>query len=108
MYVIAFVGLLTVLLIVERFLALNRLVIDKTALNENLFSLILRGELRQAIAYCDRKPAPLTNTVKAGLVQVLNKRGDEEVQVAMDASVLRESPRLEGWTSFLAVFGNIS
>ena len=108
MYVIAFVGLLTVLLIIERLLALNRLVIDKTMLNENLFSLILRGELRQAIAFCDRKPAPLTNTVKSGLVQVLNKRGDEEVQVAMDAAVLRETPRLEGWTPFLAVFGNIS
>lgn len=108
MYVIAFVGLLTALLIIERFLALNRLVIDKTSLNENLFSLILRGELRQAIAYCDRKPAPLTNTVKSGLVQVLNKRGDDEVQVAMDAAVLRETPRLEGWTAFLAVFGNVS
>ena len=50
----------------------------------------------------------MTNTLKAGLVQVLNKRPDEEVQVAMDASVLRETPKLEGWTSFLAVFGNVS
>jgi biopolymer transport protein ExbB/TolQ len=50
----------------------------------------------------------LTNTLKAGLVQVLNKRGDEEVQVAMDAAVIRETPRLEGWTSFLAVFGNVA
>jgi len=108
MYAIAFVALVTILLIIERFLALNRLMIDKTSLNENLFSLILRGEIRQAIAFCDRKPAPLTNTVKSGLVQVLNKRSDDEVQVAMDAAVLRETPRLEGWTAFLAVFGNVS
>ena len=46
--------------------------------------------------------------MKAGLVQVMNKRPDEEVQVAMDAAVLRETPRLEGWASFLAVFGNVS
>ena len=26
----------------------------------------------------------------------------------MDAAVLRETPRLEGWTSFLAIFGNVS
>lgn len=38
---------------------------------------------------------------------MLNKRPDEEIQVAMDASVLRETPRIEGWTSFLAVFGNV-
>jgi len=108
MYIIAVVALLTLFLIVERFFALSRLTVDKTNLNENLFSMLLRGELRQAIAFCDRRPAPLTNTLKAGLVQVLNKRADEEVQVAMDASVIRETPRIEGWTSFLAVFGNVA
>jgi biopolymer transport protein ExbB/TolQ len=50
----------------------------------------------------------MTNTIKAGIVAVLNKRPDEEVQVAMDAAVLRETPKLEGWTPFLAVFGNVS
>jgi biopolymer transport protein ExbB/TolQ len=108
MLIIAVVGLLTLLLIVERMFALSRMAIDKTNFNENLFSMLLRGELRQAIAFCDRMPAPLTNTMKAGLVQVLNKRPDEEVQVAMDASVIRETPRLDGWTSFLAVFGNVA
>ncbi len=33
----------------------------------------------------------------------MNRRPDEEIQVAMDASVLRETPKLEGWVSFLAV-----
>lgn len=107
MYVIAFVGLLVLFLIVERLMQLQRLAIDKHHVAENLFAMILRGDLRSAIAFCDSKPAPLTNTLKAGLVQAMNKRPDEEVQVAMDASVLRETPRLEGWTSFLAVFGNM-
>jgi biopolymer transport protein ExbB len=64
--------------------------------------------VRQAITFCDSKPAPLTNTLKAGLVQVLNKRPDEEVQVAMDGAVLKETPMIEGWTGFLAVFGNVA
>ncbi|MFN9068443.1 MAG: MotA/TolQ/ExbB proton channel family protein, partial [Bdellovibrionales bacterium] len=66
------------------------------------------GDIRQAISLCDSRPAPLTNTVKAGLIQAMNKRPDEEVQVAMDAAVLREMPKLEGYTSFLAVFGNVA
>lgn len=107
MYVIAFVGLLVLFLIVERLMSLQRLTVDKSQVAENLFSMILRGDIRQAIAFCDSKPTPLTNTLKAGLVQAMNKRPDEEVQVAMDAAVLRETPRLEGWTSFLAVFGNM-
>ena len=46
--------------------------------------------------------------VKAGLVQALNKRPDEEIQVAMDAASLRETPKFEGWSSFLAVTGNVA
>ena len=108
MYFIAGVGILVCLLILERFFTLRSLTVDKIDFNENLFGMILRGELRQAIAFCDSKPIPLTNTLKAGLVQVINRRPDEEVQVAMDAAVLRETPRLEGWTGFLAVFGNVA
>ncbi len=107
MFLIAAVGLMALFLIVERLLTLQRLTVDKTSVSENLFGMLLRGDLKQAIAFCDSRPTPLTNTLKAGLIQVLNRRPDEEVQVAMDASVLRESPRLEGWTSFLAIFGNL-
>ena len=108
MYFILFIGLVTFFLIIERLISLHRLTVNKGSINENLFSMLLRGDLKQAIAFCSSKPTPLTNTLKEGLIQVLNKRSDEEVQVAMDASVLRETPRLEGWTSFLAVFGNVS
>lgn len=108
MYFIAAVGFLVIFLIIERFLSLKSLNLDKGSVSENLFGLLLQGNVRQAIGFCDTTPAPLTNTLKAGLVQVMNKRPDEEVQVAMDAAVLRETPRLEGWTSFLAVFGNVS
>lgn len=108
MYIILVVGGLVFMLIVERFMSLQRLTVDKSSLNENLFAMLLRGDLKQAIAFCDSRPTPLTNTLKSGLIQVMNKRPDEEIQVAMDASVLRETPRLEGWTSFLAVFGNVS
>lgn len=108
MYLILIVALLTVFLVIERFLKLNSLAIDKKEFADGVFRMVVAGDLRGAISYCDSKPTPLANTVKAGLVQAINKRPDEEVQVAMDASVLREMPRLEGWTSFLAVFGNIS
>jgi biopolymer transport protein ExbB/TolQ len=107
MYVIAVIGCLTTLLIIERIIALKNLTVNKREFNDNIFGMILRGDIRQAIAFCDSRPVPLTNTVKAGLVQVMNRRPDEEVQVAMDAAVLRETPRLEGWTPFLAVFGNV-
>jgi biopolymer transport protein ExbB len=108
MYVIAAVGFLTIILILERFVTLRSLTVNKNDFNEHLFGMVLRGDIRQAITYCDTKPTPLTSTLKAGLVQVMNHRPDEEVQVAMDATVLRETPKVEGWASFLAVFGNVA
>lgn len=108
MYIIALVAFVTVFLIFERFAKLKALVIDRKDFMDNITGIVLRGDLRQAIAYCDSRPAPMTNTIKAGLVQAMNKRPDEEIQVAMDASVLRETPRLEGWTSYLAVTGNVA
>jgi biopolymer transport protein ExbB len=108
MYVIALVGVMTLILLLERFITLRLLTVDKADFNEHLFGMVLRGDIRQAITYCDSKPAPLTNTLKSGLIQVMNHRPDEEVQVAMDATVLRETPRIEGWATFLAIFGNVA
>jgi biopolymer transport protein ExbB/TolQ len=108
MYIILFIAIVTILLIIERLLALKNLTVDKKEFTDQLFGMVLRGDVRQAIAFCDARPTPLSNTVKAGLVQAMNKRPDEEIQVAMDAAVLRENPRLEGWTSMLAVTGNVA
>lgn len=108
MYVILVIGVLATILIIERFMALRSLRVDKKEFSEQVFRMIVGGDMRQAISYCDSKSTPLSNTVKAGLVQVMNKRPDEEVQVAMDAAVLREMPKLEGLTSFLAVLGNVA
>jgi len=108
MYVIALFAIGTVALIADRFMRLKDLSINKKEFSDQVFRLILSGDIRQAISFCDTRPAPLSNTVKAGLLQVLNKRPDEEVQVAMDAMVLREMPKVEGKTAFLAVFGNVA
>ncbi|MBV2167912.1 MAG: MotA/TolQ/ExbB proton channel family protein [Bdellovibrio sp.] len=108
MYVIAVIAILALFVIVERMMKMKNLAVDKKEFTDQIFRMVVSGDLRQAISYCDARPAPLTNTVKAGLVQAMNKRPDEEVQVAMDAAVMREMPKVEGWVSFLAVFGNVA
>ncbi len=108
MYVILALLVLTIIVVIKQLLILKDSGVDKSDFNEHVFGMILRGDIQQAISYCDSRQSPLTNTLKSGLVQVLNRRPDEEVQVAMDASVLRETPKVEGWVSFLAVFGNLA
>lgn len=108
MYLILVFAILAVLLIVERFLKFSSMGVDKKEFSDHVFRMIVAGDLRQAISFCDAKQTPLANTVKMGLVQAMNKRPDEEIQVAMDAAVMREMPKVEGMTSFLAVFGNVA
>lgn len=108
MYIIALIGLMAIVVVVQQVLKMMNSTVNKREFNENIFGMVVRGDLRGAIAYCDSRPSALTNTVKAGLVQAVNRRPDEEVQVAMDAAVLREMPKVEGWSSFLAVFGNVA
>jgi biopolymer transport protein ExbB len=108
MYVILILAILTVLLVVERFSTMSKLIVNKKDFTDNIYGMILRGDIRQAISFCDSRPASLSLVMKSGLVQVLNRRPDEEIQVAMDAAVLRETPKLEGWSSFLAVTGNVA
>lgn len=107
MNIIAVFFVLTIFLVVERFLKFRTLLVDKKEFTDQVFRMVVSGDLRQAISFCDSRPAPLTNTVKAGLIQAMNRRPDEEIQVAMDAAIMREIPKVEGWTSFLAVFGNV-
>jgi biopolymer transport protein ExbB len=108
MIIIAAFGVMTVFLIIERFIKLKEISVDKKEFTDQVYRMVVSGDLRGAISYCDGRPSPLTNTVKAGLIQAMNKRPDEEIQVAMDAAVLREMPKIEGGTSFLAVFGNVA
>lgn len=108
MYVIAAIAILAIIVILDRLMKLKNFTVDKREFTDQIFRMVVAGDLRQAVSYCDARPAPLTNTVKAGLVQAMNKRPDEEIQVAMDAAVMREMPKVEGWVSFLAVFGNVA
>lgn len=108
MIIIAAFGVMTLFLVIERFIKLKEISVDKKEFTDQVYRMVVSGDLRGAISYCDGRPSPLTNTVKAGLIQAMNKRPDEEIQVAMDAAVMREMPKIEGGTSFLAVFGNVA
>ena len=79
--------------------------INKDAFMRGLKKHIYSGDLDRAISYvAGQKPTPLTAVVKAGLMNV--PKGDAEVQAAMDEAALRENPKLEARTGYLAMIGN--
>jgi biopolymer transport protein ExbB len=81
--------------------------IDKEAFLRGLKQHVFSGDLDKAIAFCAaQKKVPLVSVIKAGLINV--PKGEEDVQAAMDEATLRESPKIEARTGYLAMLGNVA
>lgn len=108
MYPIALCLVFVIAIMIDRIRALYFLhAVDKEAFLKGLKAHIFAGDLEKAISYtAGLKPTPLTNIVKAGLIHV--PKGEAEVQAAMDETALRENPKLETRTGYLAMLGNVA
>jgi biopolymer transport protein ExbB len=106
MYPIAACAVIALAIIVERTIVLFfKSSINKEGFLRGLKKHIYAGDLDKAINYVSgQKATPLTNVVKAGLMNV--PKGQEEVQAALDEASLRETPKLEARTGYLAMLGN--
>jgi len=98
----------TVVLVVDRFITLYfQANISKETFLKGLKEHIYRGDLDRAISYCaSQRRTPLVSVIKAGLINV--PKGEADVQAAMDEATLRESPRIEKRTGYLAMLGNVA
>src|SRR5262252_10604451 len=106
MYPIAICAVVALAIILERVLYLFvSSSINKDGFLRGLKKHIYAGDLDKAINYvAGQKSTPLTNVVKAGLMNV--PKGEDEVQAALDEASLRETPKLEARTGYLAMLGN--
>jgi len=95
-------------LVVDRVIMLYfKASLDKEAFVRGLKKHIFAGDLDKAISFCaSQKKTPLVSVVKAGLINV--PKGEADVQAAMDEATLRESPKLEARTGYLAMIGNVA
>lgn len=106
MYPIALCLVIAIAIMVERSIVLFFTAsINKEGFLRGLKKHIYAGDLDKAINYvAGQKPTPLTNVIKAGLMNV--PKGEEEVQAALDEASLRETPKMEARTGYLAMLGN--
>ena len=106
MYPIAIVFLFGVGIIVERVAVLFFTAsMNKEGLIRGVKKHLVNGDIDAAINYvAGQKPAPITNLVKSALLNI--PKGNDEVQAALDEASLRESPKLDAHTGYLAMLGN--
>jgi biopolymer transport protein ExbB/TolQ len=106
MWPIVFWMVFVIAIIVERAMYLYKASINKDAFVANIQKCIYAGDVGRAIKLCSSAQAPLARIVKAGLMKV--NRPDEEVQAAMDEAALRELPKIEHRTAYLALLSNLA
>src|SRR5512138_462630 len=95
-------------LVIDRVIVLYfKAAIDKETFIRGLKKHIFAGDLDKAISFCaSQKKTPLVSVVKSGLINV--PKGEADVQAAMDEATLRESPKIEKRTGYLAMIGNVA
>jgi biopolymer transport protein ExbB len=106
MYPILLICLITIYLTIDRTTYLGKCKVDADRLISLIRSQIVSGNIRGAITTCQATPVPLTKIIAAGL----NKAGGSEhdIQQAMDEEALRELPKVEKRTGYLAMLGNLA
>lgn len=93
-------------IIVERAVYLFKATVDKDKLLALLKSQVMSGNVQGAIKVCSGNPTPMTRIVQAGLMKF--NKSDHEVQSAMDEAALRELPRINKRTPYLAMLANLA
>ena len=108
MYPILLLALIIIYLTVERAMYLAKSKIDVEKLMSLVKSQIVAGNLRGAISSCDATPTGVTKIIAAGLRKAEQGGSEHEIQQGMDEEALRELPKIEKRTGYLAMLGNLA
>jgi biopolymer transport protein ExbB len=103
---IVVIFLITVGIALERMMYLAKAKVDVDKLMSLLKSQIVAGNVRGALNTCESNPAPVTKIIAAGLRQAGGS--EHSIQQAMDEEALREMPKVEKRTGYLAMLGNLA
>ena len=106
MYPILLLLGITVFIWIDRQMYVSKAKVDVDKLMSLLKSQIVSGNIQGAINTCQASPAPVTKIIAAGLRRAGGS--DEDVQQGMDEEALRELPKIEKRTGYLAMLGNLA
>jgi biopolymer transport protein ExbB/TolQ len=108
MWPILTVCVITLYLIVDRVMYLAKSKVNVEQLMSVVKSQIVAGNLRGAISTCDAQPIGTTKILAAGLRKAEQGGAEHEIQQSMDEEALRELPKIEKRTGYLAMLGNLA
>lgn len=108
MYPIAFVAVLGVAIAVERYVYLTIVRSRNRALWQQVEPLLAQGNFRQAAQITSQSGSAIGQILSYGLARVQGARRREDVEKAMEESLMGILPKLEKRTHYLATFANLA
>ena len=108
MYPIAVVLVIGVVIAVERYIVLSYTALRNRSLWNEISPLLKRGDFRQAVAMTGKSNAAIGQILSYGLARISTARHRDDIEKAMEESLMDVVPRLEKRTHYLATFANLA
>ena len=108
MYPIVLVFAVGVAIALERYVYLSVSSANNRRIWKKLVPLLSSGNYKQASAICARSKAAIGTILSYGLSRIKSARRRDDIEKAMEESLMEVLPRLEKRTHYLATFANIA
>jgi biopolymer transport protein ExbB/TolQ len=108
MYPIAVVLVIGVVIAIERYIVLTHTALRNRTLWNQISPLLQKGDFRQAVAMTGQSNAAIGQILSYGLARISTARRRDDIEKAMEESLMDVVPRLEKRTHYLATFANLA
>ncbi len=105
---IALVAALGIAIAIERYIYLSIVSIRNRSLWNDLTPLLAQGDFKRAVAITSKSSAAIGTILNYGLARIQSARRRDDIEKAMEESLMEIVPRLEKRTHYLGTFANMA
>jgi biopolymer transport protein ExbB len=93
---------------VERYIYLTRTAVQNRNVWNEVVPLLAKGDFRQVVQITSKSDAAIAQILNYGLARIQSARRRDDIEKAMEESLMEVVPRLEKRTHYLATFANLA
>lgn len=106
LWLVVAIGLIALLVFLQRFFHLHRAQIKTTDFLRGIFNIANKGNIAEAVSQCEETPGPVAQMVRVAVLE--REYGPQRVREAMREVGLAEIPRLERNLNLLLTLGQLA
>jgi biopolymer transport protein ExbB/TolQ len=108
MYPIAIVFVMGLSIAIERYIYLTHTAMRNRSLWNEVVPMLAQGNFRQVVQVTSQSSSAIGHILNYGLARIQSARRRDDIEKAMEESLMEVVPRLEKRTHYLATFANLA